>query len=110
LEYVEAARAAGCSEWRILTTHVLPNTIQPVIVLSAFLVGVAVLTEAALSFLGVGVQPPAPAWGLMVNDGRGFLRTSPHLLFFPAAAIALTVMAFVFVGDGLRDALDPRLR
>ncbi|MGH9278963.1 MAG: ABC transporter permease [Acidimicrobiales bacterium] len=109
-EYVEAARAAGCSDWRIVTRHILPNTIQPVIVLATILVGTAVLTEAALSFLGVGVQPPTAAWGLMVNEGRSYLRTSPHLLFFPAAAIVVTVMAFVFVGDGLRDALDPRLR
>lgn len=109
-EYVEAARAAGCGDWRILTQHILPNTIQPVIVFSTILVGTAILTEAALSFLNVGVRPPAAAWGLMVNEGRGFLRTSPHLLFFPAAAIVVTVMSFVFVGDGLRDALDPRLR
>lgn len=109
-DYVVAARAAGCSDWRIVTHHILPNTIQPVIVLSTILIGTAVLTEAALSFLGVGVQPPTAAWGLMVDDGKGFLRTSPHLLFFPAAAIAVTVMAFVFVGDGLRDALDARRR
>jgi peptide/nickel transport system permease protein len=69
-----------------------------------------VLTEAALSFLGAGVTEPSPAWGLMVNQGRSYLFTSPHLLFFPGAAILVTVMAFVFVGDGLRDALDPRLR
>jgi len=109
-EYVEAARAIGVSDRRIIFRHMLPNAIQPVIVYSTLFVGSAVLSEAALSFLGVGVNPPTPAWGLMVADGRNFLATEPHLLFFPGAAIFLTVTAFVFVGDGLRDALDPRLR
>jgi ABC-type dipeptide/oligopeptide/nickel transport system permease subunit len=109
-EYVEAARAVGASDWRIITRHILPNAVQPVIVYATIFVGTAVLTEAALSFLGVGVPEPTPAWGLMVNQGRSYLFTSPHLLFFPGAAIFVTVMAFVFVGDGLRDALDPRLR
>ncbi|MFN2506940.1 MAG: ABC transporter permease, partial [Acidimicrobiales bacterium] len=90
--------------------HILPNAIQPVIVFATIFVGTAVLTEAALSFLGVGVDEPTPAWGLMVNTGRSFLFTSPHLLFFPSAAIFATVVSFVFVGDGLRDALDPRLK
>lgn len=109
-DYVEAARAVGCSDWRIITRHIFPNAVQPVIVYATILVGTAVLTEAALSFLGVGVTEPKPAWGLMVNQGRSFLFTTPHLLFFPGGAIFVTVMAFVFVGDGLRDALDPRLR
>jgi ABC-type dipeptide/oligopeptide/nickel transport system permease subunit len=109
-DYIEAARAVGCSNWRIITRHILPNAVQPVIVYATIFVGTAVLTEAALSFLGVGVTEPKPAWGLMVNQGRSYLFTSPHLLFFPGAAILVTVMAFVFVGDGLRDALDPRLR
>jgi ABC-type dipeptide/oligopeptide/nickel transport system permease subunit len=109
-EYIEAARAVGCSNARIIVRHILPNAIQPVIVYATIFVGTAVLTEAALSFLGVGVPEPTPAWGLMVNQGRSYLFTSPHLLFFPGAAIFVTVMAFVFVGDGLRDALDPRLR
>jgi peptide/nickel transport system permease protein/oligopeptide transport system permease protein len=109
-EYVEAARAVGCSDWRIITRHILPNAIQPVIVYATIFVGTAVLSEAALSFLSVGVTEPTAAWGLMVADGRRFLFSSPHMLFFPGAAIFLTVMAFVFVGDGLRDALDPKLR
>ncbi|MBW3611527.1 MAG: ABC transporter permease [Actinobacteria bacterium] len=110
VEYVEAARAAGCSDLRIITRHILPNAIQPVIVYATVLVGTAVLAEAALSFLGAGIVEPTAAWGLMVADGRRFLFTSPHMLFFPGAAIFVTVMAFVFVGDGLRDALDPKLR
>jgi peptide/nickel transport system permease protein len=110
LEYVQAARALGAGDLRIMLRHVLPNAIQPVIVYATLFVGTAVLSEAALSFLAVGVQEPTPAWGLMVNQGRRFLASSPHLLFFPGAAIFLMVTAFVFVGDGLRDALDPRLQ
>jgi peptide/nickel transport system permease protein len=109
-EYVEAARAVGARDLRILTRHILPNAIQPVVVYATIFVGTAVLSEAALSFLGVGITEPTPAWGLMVAQGKDFLFSSPHLLFFPGAAIFVTVMAFVFVGDGLRDALDPRLR
>jgi peptide/nickel transport system permease protein/oligopeptide transport system permease protein len=110
LEYIEAARAAGCGDWRIITRHILPNAIQPIIVYATIFVGTAVLSEAALSFLGVGVTEPTPAWGLMIAQGRSYLFTAPGLLFFPGAAIFITVMAFVFMGDGLRDALDPRLR
>jgi len=109
-EYIDAARALGCSDFRIITRHILPNAIQPVIVYATLFTGSAVLSEAALSFLGVGIQDPTPAWGLMVARGKNFLSVSPHLLFFPGAAIFLMVMAFVFVGDGLRDALDPRLK
>ena len=109
-EYVEAARAVGAGHRRILVRHILPNAVQPVVVYATIFVGTAVLSEAALSFLGVGITEPTPAWGLMVAQGKDFLFSSPHLLFFPGAAIFVTVMAFVFVGDGLRDALDPRLR
>lgn len=109
-EYIEAARAIGCSDARIIVRHILPNSIQPVIVFATIFVGTAVLAEAALSFLGLGITEPTPAWGLMVSQAKGLLFSSPHLLFFPGAAIFVTVMAFVFVGDGLRDALDPRLR
>ena len=109
-DYVEAARAVGCNDLRLIVRHILPNSIQPVIVYSTIFVGTAVLSEAALSFLGAGVTEPTPAWGLMIAQGRSYLFTSPHMLFFPAGAILVTVMAFVFVGDGLRDALDPRLR
>lgn len=110
MDYIEAARAMGCGDLRIIVRHVLPNAIQPVIVYATLFLGAAVLSEAALSFLGVGIQEPTPAWGLMVAQGRKFLVPSPHLLFFPGTAIFLMVTAFVFVGDGLRDALDPRLR
>src|ERR671910_210677 len=110
LEYVEAATALGFSRRRIMYRHILPNALQPIIVIGTIAVGYVILAEAALSFLSVGPQPPTPAWGLMVADGKGALTSSPHLLFFPGAAIFLTVLAFVFVGDGLRDALDPKLK
>ncbi|MBA2624165.1 MAG: ABC transporter permease [Acidimicrobiia bacterium] len=110
LEYVEAATAIGASRTRIMFRHILPNALQPIIVYGTISVGSAILAEAALSFLGVGAVPPTPAWGLMVDEGRGDLVNSPHLLFFPGAAIFLTVLAFQFVGDGLRDALDPKLK
>lgn len=107
-EYVEAARAIGCSDRTILFRHVLPNSIQPIIPYSAAGIGGVILGEAALSFIGVGVRPPTPSWGLMINEGSKFFATSPWLLLFPGAAIFLTVLAFLFVGDGLRDALDTR--
>jgi ABC-type dipeptide/oligopeptide/nickel transport system permease subunit len=110
LEYVEAARALGFSRTRIMFRHIMPNAMQPMIVYGTITVGSVILTEAALSFLGVGPQDPTPAWGLMVSDGKGLMVPAPHVLFFPGAAIALTVMAFVFIGDGLRDALDPKLK
>lgn len=109
-EFVEAARALGLGRTRIMYRHILPNAIQPIIVYGTLAIGGAILTEAALSFLGAGVQSPTPAWGLMVAEGKGNLANEPHLLFFPGGAIALTVLAFLFVGDGLRDALDPRLK
>jgi peptide/nickel transport system permease protein/oligopeptide transport system permease protein len=110
LEYVEAAHALGFSRPRIIMRHILPNALQPIIVYGTIAVGTVILTEAALSFLGVGVQEPQPAWGLMVSQGKGNLVNAPHLMFFPGAAIFLTVLAFVFIGDGLRDALDPKLK
>jgi ABC-type dipeptide/oligopeptide/nickel transport system permease subunit len=110
LEYVEAATAIGAGRLRIMFRHILPNALQPIIVYGTIAVGSAILAEAALSFLGVGAVPPTPAWGLMVDEGRGDLVNAPHLLYFPGGAIFLTVLAFQFVGDGLRDALDPRLR
>jgi ABC-type dipeptide/oligopeptide/nickel transport system permease subunit len=110
LEYVEAAAALGAGRLRIMFRHILPNALQPIIVYGTIAVGSAILAEAALSFLGVGAEPPTPAWGLMVDEGRGDLVNAPHLLYFPGGAIFLTVLAFQFVGDGLRDALDPRLR
>jgi peptide/nickel transport system permease protein len=110
LEYIEAARALGYSNARIIFRHVLPNAIQPIIVYGTISVGTIILAEAALSFLQVGPRPPTPAWGLMVNEASGQLRSDPHMLFFPGAAIFVTVVAFLFVGDGLRDALDPKLK
>lgn len=110
LEYVEAARALGYSKSRIMFRHILPNALQPIIVYGTIAVGSVILSEAALSFLGVGPVDPTPAWGLMVSDGRSLLAVAPHLLFFPGMAIFITVLAFVFIGDGLRDALDPKLK
>jgi peptide/nickel transport system permease protein/oligopeptide transport system permease protein len=110
LEYVEAATALGYSRWRIMFRHILPNALQPIIVYGTIAIGTVILSEAALSFLGVGPVDPTPAWGLMVSDGKSLLANAPHLLFFPGMAIFITVLAFVFVGDGLRDALDPKLK
>jgi peptide/nickel transport system permease protein len=110
LEYVEAATALGYSKWRVMFRHILPNALQPIIVYGTIAVGSVILAEAALSFLGVGPTDPTPAWGLMVSDGKSLLAVAPHLLFFPGMAIFITVLAFVFVGDGLRDALDPKLK
>lgn len=110
LEYVEAARSLGFGHARIIFRHMLPNALQPVIVYATISVGTIILAEAALSFLGVGPTPPTPAWGLMVSEAKSTLAVAPHMLFFPGMAIFLTVLAFVFVGDGLRDALDPKLK
>jgi len=109
-EYVEAARALGASDWRIVTRHILPNIIQPVIVQGAIGMAGAVLAEATLSFLGLGVPPPTASWGAMLNDGRSHLFDAPHLVLFPAAAVMLAVLSFNFIGDALRDYLDPRTK
>jgi peptide/nickel transport system permease protein len=109
-EYVEAARALGAGDGRILTRHILPNIIQPVIVQAAIGMAGAVLAEATMSFLGLGVPPPAASWGSMLNDGRSHLFDAPHLVLFPAAAVMLAVLSFNFIGDALRDYLDPRSR
>jgi ABC-type dipeptide/oligopeptide/nickel transport system permease subunit len=110
VEYVEAARALGFGNRRIMFRHILPNSLQPIIVFGTIAIGTAILSEAALSFLGVGPQDPTPAWGLMVSQAKGDLASAPHLVFFPGIAISLTVLAFVLVGDGLTDALDPKLK
>jgi peptide/nickel transport system permease protein len=110
LEYVEAARALGYSRKRIMFRHMLPNALQPIIVYGTVAVGSIILAEAALSFLGVGPQDPTPSWGLMVSQGKGDVASAFHMLAFPGGAICLTVLAFVLIGDGLRDALDPKLR
>jgi peptide/nickel transport system permease protein len=109
-EYVEAARALGASDWRIVTRHILPNIIQPVIVQAAIGMAGAVLAEATMSFLGLGVPPPTASWGSMLNDARAHLFDAPHLVIFPAIAVMLAVLSFNFVGDALRDYLDPRSR
>ena len=107
--YVEAATALGLSPWRVAVRHVLPNAVPPVLVFATMSVGGFILAEAALSFLGVGPQDPTPAWGLMVSQAQGELTTAAHLVLVPGASIFVTVLSFVLVGDGLRDALDPTL-
>ena len=109
LDFVQAARAIGTGDGRIIVRHILPNTLAPIIVLVTVGMATAIIAEAALSFLGLGVQPPTPSWGTMLNEGRGFLRTAPHISTLPGLAIMVTVLGFNFLGDGLRDALDPRL-
>jgi peptide/nickel transport system permease protein len=109
LEYVQAARALGASIPRILTRHVLPATLPAVTVQATLGMGGAILSEAALSFLGLGVQPPTPSWGTMLSYGKAHLLDAPHLTVFPGLAIAILVLGFNFLGDGLRDALDPAL-
>jgi peptide/nickel transport system permease protein len=109
LDYVGAARVLGARDLRIVRVHLLPNIAAPLIVQTSLSVAFAILAEASLSFLGFGVKPPEPSWGSMVSMGRGYLRQAPWLVFGPGAAIFITVMGFNFVGDALRDALDPRL-
>ena len=111
-DFVQAARALGARDARILFIHILPNAIQPLIVQASLGMAGAVLSEAALSFLGLGVPPPAPSWGVMIEEARDLstLQAAPHALIFPGLAIALTVLAFNFIGDGLREYLDPRQR
>jgi peptide/nickel transport system permease protein len=109
-EFVEAARALGASDLRIIVRHILPNIIQPVIVQAAIGMAGAILAEATMSFLGLGVPPPTASWGAMLNDGRAHLFNAPHLVIFPALAVMLAVLSFNFIGDALRDYLDPRSR
>ena len=109
-EYVDAARALGAPGWRIAWTHVLPNATAPIVVQASLSVAFAILAEASLSFLGLGIQPPAASWGSMINAGRGYLQQAPWIVFGPGAALFITVVGLNFVGDAVRDALDPRLR
>ncbi len=109
-EFVEAARALGASDLRILLRHILPNILQPLIVQAAVGMAGAVLAEATLSFLGLGIPPPAASWGSMLNEARSHLFDSPHMVVFPALAVMLAVLSFNFIGDALRDFLDPRTR
>ena len=109
-EYVEAARALGANDARILLRHILPNIVQPVIVQAAIGMAGAILAEATMSFLGLGVPPPTASWGTMLNDGRAHLFDAPHLVIFPALTVMIAVLSFNFIGDALRDFLDPRSR
>lgn len=109
-DYVAAARALGAPTSRILRVHVLPNSIQPVIVYATILLGAFIGSEAALSFLGIGLQPPAVSWGIDINNGREYIETSPHILLFPGIFLSVTVLAFIMLGDAVRDALDPKQR
>lgn len=110
MEYVQAAVAAGAGHWRILRHHILPNAMAPMIVQLSFLFAYAVLSEATLSFLGVGAVPPTPTWGGMMAEGRDFMRDAPWIIAIPGVALMITVMGLNMLGDGLRDVLDPRLR
>jgi len=109
-EFVEAARALGASDLRVIVRHILPNIIQPVVVQAAIGMAGAILAEATMSFLGLGVPPPTASWGVMLNDGRAHLFDAPHLVIFPAVTVMLAVLSFNFIGDALRDYLDPRSR
>lgn len=109
-DYVLAARASGASDGRVILRHIVPNAIGPVIILASLAVGGVIIFESALSFLGMGISRPTPSWGTMLSDGREHIRNYPHIAIAPGLAIALTVLAFNLIGDGLRDALDPRER
>jgi peptide/nickel transport system permease protein len=107
-EFVTAARTVGASDGRIIVRHIIPNVLGPIIVLASLSVAGIILLESALSFLGLGTQPPTPSWGSMLSAGRTYILTYPHIAFFPGLAIVITVLGFNLLGDGLRDALDPR--
>jgi oligopeptide transport system permease protein len=111
-DYVQAARALGASPWRIINSHILPNSVASVIVVSTINLGVFISLEASLSFLGVGLQPPVISWGNMISEasGLGLIRAAPHMLLFPSLFLSLTVLSFIMLGDVVRDAIDPRLR
>jgi peptide/nickel transport system permease protein len=109
-DYVDAARALGASGWRVAWRHVVPNAINPIIVQASLSVAFAMLAEASLSFLGLGIQPPQASWGSMINAGRGYLQQAPWIVFGPGGALFVTVVGLNFVGDAIRDALDPRVR
>lgn len=109
-EFVEAARALGVSDGKIVSRHLLPNSVGPIIVAITLGIPAAILAEATLAYIGVGVQPPRASWGSLVAEGQKFIRSDPHLVLFPALAIAIALVSFTFLGDGLRDALDPKLK
>ena len=107
-DFVEAAHALGARHWEIIVKHILPNTLGPLLVTLTFRIPSVILAESTLSFIGLGVEPPRPSWGNLANDGWVLIRFSPHVIIFPTMAILLTMLAFNFLGDGLRDALDPK--
>jgi ABC-type dipeptide/oligopeptide/nickel transport system permease subunit len=109
-EYIEAARCIGQRELAILVRHILPNIVAPIIVVTTTYFASAIIVEASLSFLGLGIPPPEASWGVMLNDGRKYMEQMPHVVVYPGIAISLTVLGFNLLGDGLRDVLDPRLR
>ncbi len=110
MEYVQAARASGASDWRILRRHILPNCMAPLIVQLTFIFAYSVLSEAILSFLGLGAQPPTPTWGAIISEGRQYIREAPWITLIPGLVLAATVLGLNLLGDGLRDVLDPRLK
>jgi glutathione transport system permease protein len=109
LTYIEAARSVGASDWTIVLRHIFPGTIAAVVVYFSLRIGTSIITAASLSFIGMGAQPPTPEWGAMLNEARSDMMTAPHVAIFPSVAIFLTVLAFNLLGDGLRDALDPKI-
>jgi glutathione transport system permease protein len=109
LTFIEAARSVGASDWTIVLRHIFPGTIAAVVVYFSLRIGTSIITAASLSFIGMGAQPPTPEWGAMLNEARSDMMTAPHVAIFPSMAIFLTVLAFNLLGDGLRDALDPKI-
>ena len=109
-EFVLAGRAIGLSDWRLISRHIMPNILAPIIVQASLALAGAILTEAALSFLGLGIQPPAPSWGAMLNESRRYMELAPWTVIFPSLAIMITVISFNLFGDGLRDILDPKIQ
>ena len=109
-DYVQAARALGASPWRIIRSHIIPNSLGPIIVVATINLGAYIALEATLSFLGIGLRPPVISWGVSINDAIVGLRTTPHMLAFPSLFLSLTVLAFIMLGDAVRDAFDPKTR
>jgi peptide/nickel transport system permease protein len=109
-EFIEAARAVGNRHWRIIAFHILPGTLGPIVVQSTFLIATSIRVASGLSFLGIGVPPPTPEWGAMLADARSYIGLAPHLIAIPGFSLMAVILAFNLLGDGLRDALDPRQR
>jgi len=110
MEFISASKVLGANDWWIMFTQILPNVMTPLLILGSQRIGFVILVEAALSFLGLGVQPPTPSWGVMIADGRDYISTAPWVVMAPGIALMVTVLAFNFMGDGLRDALDPKMK